>query len=142
MSFFSVFARQSQGPWMRVTRLSSGKRTRSSGKFREILFTLYHHHTMQTRSSNSPPGSNAGQSVLPAKLHAHWEPEDEAILINTLFTNGPGPTYREPVFQQAADDVNVNLKKGAPKNFESCRTEWFRVCVSCVHILPVSDLYD
>jgi hypothetical protein len=142
MSFFSVFARQSQGPWMRVTRLSSGKRTRSSGKFREILFTLYHHHTMQTRSSNSPPGSNAGQSVLPAKLHAHWEPEDEAILINTLFTNGPGPTYREPVFRQAADDVNVNLKKGAPKNFESCRTKWFRVCVSCVHVLPVSDLYD
>jgi hypothetical protein len=80
--------------------------------------------------------------MLPAKLHAHWEPKDEAILINTLFTIGSGPTFREPAFQQAADNVNVNLKKGAPKNFESYRTKWFRVCVSYVYVLPVSDLYD
>jgi hypothetical protein len=86
---------------------------------------------MQTRSaSNSPPLSSADVIVNPTRTKAYWTQEDEAALIAFLAGKKDelGSTaFKQPIFNEAAQELNANRTKGGEKTGSSCLTKWTRV---------------
>jgi hypothetical protein len=107
---------------------------------------------MQTRSCSSK-GSGASDDdarpseSVPASTKVHWSLKDKEVLIQAILDakkNGvasSNDSYRETAYAVAVKKLNSSRKKGREKSMRSCTTKWVQVCISFIHVLPVSWLW-
>ena len=99
------------------------------------------YHTMQTRSSSGD--DVPAPASIPSKPYAHWTDNDDTTLVSALSAHADamtaGAMFRKEFFQIAATALQHKgpSKRGAEKNWESCKFRWQKVCISFIRVLPI-----
>ena len=94
---------------------------------------------MQTRrSSKSPLTSDEDAQQIEGKAAStSWTLEEEHALLNFFCDQKDqmvaGATFKDPVFNLAAEHVKPFLKRGAVKTGRICKSKWGRVWISSVY---------
>ena len=71
-----------------------------------------------------------------AKGNVQWLLADEIALIDFLIKDkaSDGLSFKQSVWNAAAEHLHQVTKKGAPKTARKCKAKWSRVCINCYQI--------